>query len=74
MDIREKVFSSMMCKILLKIINLNGVECQFGSSPGVGFQDGLFTLKTSLYAQHNQNLAIFFAFVDLVKDFDTLDP
>ena len=63
----------MMCKILLKIINLHGVKYQFGSSPGVGFQDGLFTLKTSLYAQHNHNLAIFFAFVDLFKAFDTVD-
>ena len=42
MDIGAKVFSSMMCKKLFKIINSHGVKYQYGSSPGVGCQDGLF--------------------------------
>ena len=67
MDIGAKVFSSMMCKRLFKIINSHGVKYQFGSSPGVGCQDGLFTLKTALHTRHNQNLPTFVSFVDLVK-------
>ena len=73
MDIGAKVFSSMMCKRLFKIINSHGVKYQFGSSPGVGCQDGLFTLKTALHARHNRDLPTFLEFVDLVKAFDTVD-
>ena len=73
MDIGEKFFRSMMCKRLFKIINLHGVKYQFGSSPGVGCQDGLFALKTALCARHNHNLPTFVAFVDLVKAFNTVD-
>ena len=49
------------------------MKYQFGSSPGVGCQEGMFTLKTALHARHNHNLPTFVAFVDLVKDFDTVD-
>ena len=63
----------MMCKRLLKIMNLHGVKYHFGSSLGVGFQDGLFTLKTVLYARHNHNLPTYVAFVDMVKAFDIVD-
>ena len=73
MDIGAKVFSSMMCKRLFHIINLHGVKYQFGSSPGVGCKDGLFTLKTALHARHNHNLPTYVAFVDLVKAFGTVD-
>ena len=72
MDIGEKVFRSMMCKILFKIINLHGLKYQFVSSPGVGCQDGLFALMTALHVQHNHNLPTFVAFVDLVKAFNTV--
>ena len=34
-DIGAKVFSSLICKQLFKIINKHGVKYQFGSSPGV---------------------------------------
>ena len=73
MDIGAKVFSSMMCKRLFKIINSHGVKYQFGSSPGFGCQDGVFTLNTALHACHNHNLPTFLAFVDMVKAFDTVD-
>ena len=73
MDIGEKFFRSMMCKRLFKIINLHGLKYQFGSSPGFGCQDVLFTLKTTLHARHNHNLPTFFAFVDLAKAFNTVD-
>ena len=73
MDIGAKLFSIMMCKRLFKIINSHGVKYQFGSSPGVGCQDGLFTLNTALHARHNHNLPTFVAFVDLVKAFNTVD-
>ena len=73
MDIRSKVFSSLICKILLKIIKKHGVKYQFGSSPGVGCQDGNFTIKTILHTRHNHNLPCYVALVDLVKAFDTVN-
>ena len=36
MDIGAKVFSSLICKRLFKIIKKHGVKYQFVSSPGVG--------------------------------------
>ena len=49
------------------------MKYQFGSSPGVGCQDGTFTIKTLLHTRHNHNLPTYVAFVDLVKAFDTVD-
>ena len=71
MDIESKIFSSIMCTRLFKIIKTNGVKYPFGSTPGVGFQDGSFTIKTMLHLRYNHNLPTFVMFADLVKAFDT---
>ena len=55
-DIGAKVFSNLICKRLFKIIKKHGVKYQFGTSPGVGCQDGTFTIKTQLHNRHNHNL------------------
>ena len=73
MDIGSKVFSSLICKRICKIIKKHGVKYQFGSSPGVGCQYGTFTIKTILHIQQNHNLPCYVAFVDLVKAFDTVN-
>ena len=73
MDIRSKIFSSLLCKRLFSIIKKHGVKYQFGSSPGVGCQDGTLTIKTLLHTRHNHDLPTYVAFVDLVKAFDTAD-
>ena len=73
MDIGAKVFSSLICKRLFKITKKHGVKYQFRSSPGVGCQDGTFTIKKILHTQHNQNLQSYAAFFDLVKAFDTVN-
>ncbi len=44
---------------------------QFGGTPTLGCQDGLFNLKTLLNVHNNNNLPLFVAFVDLVKAYDT---
>ena len=72
MDIGAKVFCSMMCERLFKIIKLHGCATQFGSSPGVGFQDGCFSIKGALHTRHKHNLPTYVAFVDLVNIFDTV--
>ena len=41
--------------------------------PGVGCQDGTFTIKTLLHTRHNHDLPTYAAFVDIVKAFDTAD-
>ena len=68
-----KVFSSLICKRLFKIIKKHGDKYQFGTSPGVGCQDGIFTINTLLHTWHNQNLPSYAAFVDLVEAFDTIN-
>ena len=73
MDIGSKVFSSLICKILFKIIKKHGVKYQFGYSPGVGCQDGTFTIKKILHTRRNHNLPSYVAFLDLVKAFDTVN-
>ena len=73
MDIGAKLFSSLICKRLFKIIKKHGIKCQFGSSPGVGCQDSTFTINTLLHTQHNHNLPSYVAFVDLLEAFDTVN-
>ena len=68
---RSKIFSSIICGRAFKIIKSHGVKYQFGSTPGVGFQDGSVTLKTLPHLSHNQNLPSWVVFSDLVKAFDT---
>ena len=71
MDIGSKVFSSILCARLFKVIKKQGVKYQFGSTPGVGCQYGTFTIKTLLHLLRNHNLPTWVAFADLVKAFDT---
>ena len=71
METRNKIYISIMCGRLFKIIRKHGVEFQFGSTPGVGCKDGALTIKTLLHLRHNHNLPTWVAFIDLVKAFDT---
>ena len=71
MDIGSKIFSSILCERMFRILKKNGIKYQFGSTPGVGCQDGLFTIKTLLHLRHNHNLPTYVVFADLVKAFDT---
>ena len=68
-----KLFSSLICKRLFKIIKKHRVKYQFGSSPGVGYQDGTFTITTILHTRHNHNLPSYAALVDLIKAFETVN-
>ena len=49
MYIGSKVFSRILCARLFQVTNKHGVKYQFGSTPGVGCQDGTFTIKTLLH-------------------------
>ena len=71
MDIGHKIYSSIMCGRLFKIISKHSVKCRFGSTPGVGCQDSTFTIKTILHLRHNHKLPIWVAFADLVKASNT---
>ena len=71
MDMRSKIFSSILCTRLFKIIDKHGVKYQFGSTPGVGCQDGSFTIKTMLNLRRNHNLQTWVIFAYIVKAFDT---
>jgi hypothetical protein len=52
------------------LLELLGTRFQFGGTPTLGCQDGLFTLKTLLNAHKNHNLPSVVAFVDLVKAYN----
>ena len=67
----SKIFSSILCTRLFKIIKLHGVKYKFGSTPGVGCQYGSFTIKTLFHLRHTHNLPTWVLFADLVKVFDT---
>ena len=71
MDIGSKVFSSILCARLFKVIKKHGVKYQFGSTPGVGCQDSIFTIKTLLHLRHNHNLPTWVALSGLVNALDT---
>jgi hypothetical protein len=71
MDVCSKIFSSIMNGRAFCLLKLHGTQFQFGGTPTLGCQDGLFTLKTLLNAHKNHNLPLFVAFVDLVKAYGT---
>ena len=49
MNIINKIYNIIMCGRILKITIKHGVKYYFGSTPGVGCQDGTFTIKTLLH-------------------------
>jgi len=71
MDVCSKIFSSVMNGRAFHLLQLHGTKFQFGGTPTLGCQHGLFTLKTLLNAHKNHHLPSFVAFIDLVKAYDT---
>ena len=71
MDTKNKIYSSIMCGGLFKIISKYVMKCQFGFTPGFGFQYGTFTIKKLPHIRQNYNLPTWVVFVDLFKDFNT---
>ena len=71
MDVCSKIFSIIMNERTFKLLQEHGTPFQFGGTPELGCQDGLFTIKTLLNMRNNHNLASHVAFVDLVKAYDT---
>ena len=73
MDIGSKAFSSILCEREFKIAKKHGTRYKFGLTPGMGCQEGSFTLKKNLHTQHNHNLPCWVMFADLVNIFDTVN-
>ena len=71
MEIGYNIYISIMYGQLFNIISKHGVKFQFWSIPGVGCQDGTFTIKTLINIIQNHNLTTWVSFADLVKAFDT---
>jgi hypothetical protein len=63
--------SGIMNARLIQMIQEHGVKAQFGSQPGLGCLDGLYTLWTALTTRRYHNQPTWALFVDLVKAFDT---
>lgn len=71
MDVSSKILSCVLTERAYKLLELNGIQTQYGATPKVGCQDANFVLKTALHLRHQHNLPSFVAFVDLVKAYDT---
>ncbi len=71
MDVCSKTFSSVMNGRAFRLLNEHGTGFQFGGTPELGCQDGLFVLKTLLAMCKNHDLPSYVAFVDLVKAYGT---
>ena len=71
MDVGSKIFSSVMNKRAFKLLDKSGTNFQFGGTPELGCQDGLFVLKKMLHLRKNHNMSSHVAFVDLVKAYST---
>jgi hypothetical protein len=71
MDVSSKIFSSVMNDRAFRLLELHGMQFQFGGTSEVGCRDGLFTLKALLNTRCNHDLPSFVGFVDLVKAYDT---
>ncbi len=67
----EFFFSSVMNGRAFCLLELHGMRFQFGRTPTLSWQDGLFTFQTLLNAHKNHNLLSFVAFVDLANAYDT---
>ena len=71
MDIGKKIYSSIMCGRLFKISRKHSVKCQFRSTPGFGYQDYTFKMKTLINLRQNHNLPTYVAFTYPLKAFNT---
>ncbi len=73
MDVCSKIFLSVMNGRAFRLLEIHGTKFLFGGTPGLGCQNGLFTLKTLINAHKNHYLPSFVTFVDLVKVYDTVN-
>jgi hypothetical protein len=71
MDMCSKVFLSVTMAQAFTLLDKHGTRFQFGGTSEIGCRDGLFTLKALLNARHNQDLASYVGFVNLVKAYNT---
>jgi hypothetical protein len=68
MDVCSKIFSTIMGeRAFRRLLNLHGIEHQFGGMPMKGCADGIFCIKSLLHMRHQHNLPSYVMFVDLVK-------
>ena len=73
MDVCSMIFSSVINGRAFRLLELHGTKFQFKGTPGLGCQDGLFTINTLISAHKNHHLPSFIAFVDLVKAYNTVN-
>ena len=72
-DMRARLMSGIMNARLIQVIHEHGVKTQHGSQPGLGYLDGLYTLRSGLATRRYHNQPTWALFVDLVKAFDTVN-
>ena len=71
LDTASKIISSIITKILQKVLTDEGFPFQFGFTPRAGCPDANLTLKTILQLQQELDHNSWVIFLDLIKTFDT---
>ena len=72
-DMSARLMSGIMNARPIQVIQEHGVKTQFGSQPGLGCLDGLYTLWSALTTRRYHNQPTWALFVNLVKAFDTVN-
>jgi len=71
LDVTSKIVSKLVTRRLQTVLFDEGTPFQFGSTPGTGCPDAVFSLKTILQSRREVDLDSWVVYVDLVKAFDT---
>jgi len=71
LDVTSKIVSKLVTRSLQTVLSDEGTPFQFGSTPGTGCPDAVFSLKTILQSRREVDLDSWVVFFDLVKAFDT---
>ena len=58
MDVCSIIFSSIINGHAFRLLELHGTQFQFGETPTLGCQDGLFALKTLLKCAQEPQLTV----------------
>ena len=72
LDMVSKVVSIVINTRIQRLIEVRGINYQFGATPKLGCQDDVFVLNTFLHERREKQLDTYVVFVALVKSYDSI--
>ena len=73
LDIASKIISIVVNTRLQQLMQTQGIPFQLGPTPGICYQDAVFTLLALLKEQREWQKHTHVVFIDIVKAFDSVD-